>query len=656
MITVPAIRCSAWPNRDALTTGGVEVQPRRSFLRITWYVFTALPLLTVALAASSQVVRAQSNLADFGAGSHERWLELVARARSVEYSSVISRVDAHLAVEPQDVVAAIEKCRFIVGWAEAEDAPIESASADSDKCREALDAAPYTDDPEVRLYLLDELWGDDGIAAGRKLLTPAESWPDLAQARLHEKLAALYEFQEDSQEAGKHAAKAVALNPGSTAVVIAAERLMIVGAKERARTILLDAPPETWAKVRPVRAAEILIDLGEAAAAAKILQAADIGAWDTQSQILLAKALAASGRVDAARKFYANALGADAVGVSLPLQRGAFEFEREFGTAEQAATAYRRLRNQGYDADPYGYYRLSLLLRHPTAPWSWVDLLGPIAMLASIAFCVLLPGVLVVPVHYLSLAKRLAGWAAPPAAFPCWTLRHLWYVLAVLLGTGILATYIWAHPEFESMFSLNTYAAPVVISDTALGTAMLVTTVVSALLCFPPLVGVDLSRLLLGRWTWIKSVSAGIGLLIAARLALAAFSGVETSISPGEIFGTDVARAMRGIYFSYGTAVLYIVAAVAVPVIEEFFFRGVMLNSLSRYMPFLLAAGIQASLFGLFHEDWKLLPFYIAFGFCGAWLYRVSQGLLAPIAMHVANNLVAVTGLVAVARAMNSST
>ena len=80
---------------------------------------------------------------------------------------------------------------------------------------------------------------------------------------------------------------------------------------------------------------------------------------------------------------------------------------------------------------------------------------------------------------------------------------------------------------------------------------------------------------------------------------------------------------------------------------EEVIFRGVVLEGVARHVPFGWANAIQASLFALLHEELLLMPFYLLFGLIAGLLARRTGGLLAPIVLHVLNNAMAVSPLLA---------
>jgi len=96
-----------------------------------------------------------------------------------------------------------------------------------------------------------------------------------------------------------------------------------------------------------------------------------------------------------------------------------------------------------------------------------------------------------------------------------------------------------------------------------------------------------------------------------------------------------------GVFQTLLTFVLFVVLA---PVVEEFTFRALLFTRLSaKYSP-AKAIVISSLMFGLLHFDF--IGAFV-FGLVAATLYAQSRSLLAPIALHSVNNLIAFTAFAA---------
>src|ERR1700689_3687403 len=100
----------------------------------------------------------------------------------------------------------------------------------------------------------------------------------------------------------------------------------------------------------------------------------------------------------------------------------------------------------------------------------------------------------------------------------------------------------------------------------------------------------------------------------------------------------------------FGPMGMIAVVAILVPIIEELMFRGILLQAISKYLPFGVANALQALLFGAAHGSLWLLPFFVAFGTARGCLPRQSRGLLPSMLMHGFNILASCLGLLVLKR------
>lgn len=597
----------------------------------------------------------------FGEGAHEVLARRVGESQSAEYRRVVGEFDAYLKRNPSDDVAAVERCRFMALFAYAEDFTIEGAAEDSEQCQAALEEGPLTDTAAVRLFLWQQEWGDETTQKGEALLADSANWTRGQRAALHEALAGRYRHS-DLLKSGAHALSAVELNPASHQRLWAAEHLTRMGAKRRAVAMIQGTPAEGW-QAWTLRAAVVaLVGMGEAPAALELVQAHEDLQIDGPTRASLSRALFAAGRVDESQRLM-KALLEDtqkAPAFRHALERELYEFHRDHGERADAIAAYRKLRDSGYSADPLGYYRLSLSARYPDAPWAAADFLGVAALLALFGFLALLPLIVVVPLHYWSLARRARGVmpAEPTPASP-WNLGQLWYALATVLLAGSVSLYVFCYPLFESYFAA---ALPQGMSrdgpadERALAHAFVLGEVLCALALLVLLRGTRPRQLLLGQWSVGKSLLAGLAwsfmILFANRMLLAA---TKAGADPGIALGSDTIRAMQGVHALYGAGGLLLTAALLTPVTEELVFRGVFLRAAARHVRFWIAAVVQALVFVALHDQPGAYPLLFLLATGGAWLALRSGGLLAPIALHATNNAVAVLAVMGITRALNAA-
>jgi membrane protease YdiL (CAAX protease family) len=602
-------------------------------------------VLLLCLAAVPAVGQAPIDIErDFAPGTHTRFAERVNKGQTSIYADVLAAYDARLASHPDDVISNIERCRFIETFAYSEDMIIESSGEDLEACREGLRQGPHAGNVDVILYGVENVWGDEKMQEVQALIPQSSSWTAAQQAVLFELLTDKFTWSQP-ELAAQYAMQAVSLNPGSRVLIAAVDRWIQLGAKDKARRLLADAPESTWEKVPRFSGAKLWIDLGDPEAAAALLRGGKDD--ETRGNIMLARVLAETGDIEAAREIYRVAVLENEF-VAYENRVEFFEFERRHGSREQAIAAYDQLRGAGFGADIVSRQRLSLLAAHPGAPWHWQEVWGLMLFLGALFIFALLPIVTIAPVHYRGLARRVGG-LDPDRLAPVWTLRHAWYALGVFWVGGAISLFVF-HPEALEMAFPWTKRTVATVSDIVLGNELLCATMLGLLLVVPLLRGRPVKLLLIGRWSIARSIFAGIGVAIGLKV-LAAIIGF--GIQSMGALGTDTIRAMQGAHQSFGLVAMLLIVAVAVPFLEELIFRGVLLEAFRGYVTFMLATIAQAATFAVIHESWADMPTLFIFGLLAGWLAKRSEGLLAPMAMHAAFNLSSALTIVGVTSMLN---
>ncbi|MUV14386.1 CPBP family glutamic-type intramembrane protease [Noviluteimonas gilva] len=267
----------------------------------------------------------------------------------------------------------------------------------------------------------------------------------------------------------------------------------------------------------------------------------------------------------------------------------------------------------------------------------------PVLLFAVIAMglgLAALPLLLLVPVHYRGVARRLQH-RISQAPLPRVTLWHAWYGAAIALAVPTV---------------LMVFVAPQMLDGggarmgPALLTLMLWTMCVSLLLMLPVL-GVFGRRGLLGdramwRATWKRILAywAVLLVIVFALNALFAVTGVDTSTEQTKMVAA-LAEQAKG---TSGVMLTLCIVALLGPIFEELVFRGLLLNGMARHLDFRWANGIQAFLFACMHTDPPRFVFYFAMGLFGGWLVRRTGSIAPAIALHAINNAWAIGLLIAV--------
>lgn len=203
-------------------------------------------------------------------GSYTAYVAHLDDAGSLVYQQLLDRYNAYLRRVPLDVVALVERCRFM-GAAECSDEYGDCRHwQESDACIEELKHS-HPQDPEVILLALERQWGDEAIEAALLALGErGNRWTDEQTARLHEKLVSLYEANQLHQEVADHAVKAMQLDPSMHLHLEAARAFEELGDRASAISITLNLPmsEDYWEQRSQV---ELLVDLEQFKTAADLL-------------------------------------------------------------------------------------------------------------------------------------------------------------------------------------------------------------------------------------------------------------------------------------------------------------------------------------------------------------------------------------------------
>lgn len=571
-------------------------------------------------------------------GNHTRMLERLNAASESAYADILAWYDEALNGAPYDVVTAVERCRFVRGVAHDEVHPHEAAAAEHERCLEGL-SQRFAGHPEVALFELEQRYGEELIEAGRALAgeQPIGGWTWEHLARLHGMLARAYDGVGKADLAGHHALEALRYDAGADTRLIAARWQIAAGEESRARATLT-SPLATWGEAdwETAQRFALLALAGardEAVAVYRTLRGRQPQQYD---RVTVARSLASLGAIAEAREEFRQ-LGGEHWRAAYGT-RELLLFELQHGTPAEALSAYEKLRDFGFSEDPLLHLRSAVALRDLSLPWQGRDLLGALAAFGTLSMAAFIALLMVVPVHYRGMARRLAG-AQPHPYSGGWQLRHAWLVFFGFGISIVLSSYL------AGGVVLGSGDAPVwalAVEDHAALARMNVVFIALLLLVAAALaLGAPGRRVAwTTNWSLRKATAVGIGLGVALRviLFLALLAGL-LNVEGAREFWNRAHPELVAIRDHFGAATVIVLTVLAAPVIEEFLFRGVLLAAFSRHLAFGAANALQATIFALLHLEPLLIPFLFVLGLVAGTLARRSGGLLAPMLLHGVSNL-----------------
>jgi membrane protease YdiL (CAAX protease family) len=507
----------------------------------------------------------------------------------------------------------VARCRFIENYLDPDYGYPQSVPEDMERCVAVLEA-DYDAAPETKLWRMQRTWGEEERTTGEALLKESESWPDALRRDLLARLSRSYESAENAARAGELALTAVAL--GDTERVGAAVgHLVREGDEERAATLLLESElaADAWQAGSRLRAANRMKD---ASVALREIARHESVAFDLPAEEV-ARARLRAGDAEAA----AAALG-DTVGDRLAALHFDIALERRDFDAALAQIDFT-------DTDHFALQLGRFAMLGSRAP---AMLLKP-TMLAGLAlFCfvlmmlALMPGLLLVPVHYRGLVRRVAG-RLPPPLFDGIGLRHAWAGIAIFLGA-----------QFVMPALLTPQAFGALLGDGDAGEAFLGLVgacIASLVLVFPMMRRLGRRALWGDAGIWKRSFWIPLAWLAIMAVAV----GLHWLSGPADDGSQKLVRdMMESGALRYGAFASFVFIALLTPLLEEWVFRGLLLGGLSRHVSFGWANTLQAATFAVAHGDPARFLFFFAMGLaCGA-LVKRTRSLALAVALHAFNN------------------
>lgn len=569
--------------------------------------------------------------------SHEVHLKQLENSTASQRKRLVGRYDEHLEQHRDDVVAKIERCKFILASAPESDyyADEEKAAPFDLSCNETLaDAHPL--DPAVIVLRASSLWGEELLAYATSQLSNADvDWPPKSRSLVLQRVADLHAANGALNDAARFAIEAQQADPSYDSSTVVARHLAASGLRTRAISALERKLPETKNGQALLEKAQLLLELD----APKAAHAAVIRLRESYPSFFIdplfeGRVLEAIGDAAGARAAYAKQTGQWNQGEVLTRL-----FRLNLATSDKtsAEDSYRALREQGLDADAWGRHRMALSFQHPGSAWKIEDSLGLLSFAALLLGMFLLAGAALFPVHYLGLWRQTRGIPPSPTR---WGLRHAWVVFSVMLVGDVIACYLFAYSELESWFTEGSVAELTQAELANAGVVGFGVTIGGALIWAKRH---DLVRLSPRHWLKWDHLKRGLQSYLVV-LAVSAFAnGMIYLWKAVDAVGLTLSTrsVLEAIFDTHGGPVCFAMVVALVPVAEEFIFRGILLSALRRHLPFWGANLFQAVLFVALHDDMSRAIPLLTLALLAGRLTNRSGSIASATCLHAFNNLVA---------------
>ncbi len=572
----------------------------------------------------------------YGHESHIKFTDEVANSYETTYQGVLSLYDEHLMANPQDALAVAEKCHFIDSYTYAESDLLYFESLDDDltQCEAQIKEFPENH-PERLLYEVDILWGEEAT----------EKYNEIYQAGLGEWTAAqkvrFFQWVENSQRwTGSYDAKiphtAFEETNSSQFALGAAIYEQQSGNPERAIELL--ALQQANNTEDQVKLAQLYSDLGLADQANEALANLEKGEGLAVVELIKLKTSIDPDFVPSTEQMAEVKEG----WLSEENLRDLFEHAIDAEKFKTAQIIYQQWNADDFWQDPFKHHKFNLYQASGQWHWDVQDFYALLTWLAVVVICFLMAFLVIAPVHYRGLYRRVHG-KQPLESLTQWNLKHALFLGTMFSLVGTLLTIIYQYDGFYSLFFMD---VEVPFSDESGLNAKLyfldaLIMVVMSLLIFKH--GKALFKIKPKQFMKAMMVAVSVFVLfkviIVAGMFVVKLSTLSAAYDQVQLTITDISE-------NYGVLTTFLTIAFLTPVIEEYLFRGVLLNSFTKHISFGWANTIQAGVFSLIHDNPDHYVHHFLFGLIVGYFVKTQKHIYGAIMFHMINNALAVSVLV----------
>ena len=591
---------------------------------------------------------AAAQIYDIESLDHKKMITELNQSQEHFYYVILERYQQHLTDHPDDISILIELCEYVQNavYDEYEDNPNQVYF---DSCSASL-LERYPNNPEVLLYHLRITCGDERTEILDQSLASVEDgidqWSDENLGILYSGLAEDNYDDLDYDQALFYMEEACN-NDDQYKVSLNYARILIELEKnDEAITVINDGVDSAKGAWDISQRADLLLLLEEYSAALELYELINIIDSSYTNNKELAETMEGIGEFEKARKLRVadTSYYWDKKGSALRL----LQHDIKFQPGDSCIKSYNGYREHGYSSDPMALYRLRLFFSHPFLAWKFRDLLGLLTLLLVLTLLILMPSIWILPVYFIGHKWKYIRHVSPEKLD--WGLKSFWWVSAGYLLASFAA--LLMEPNYLNSF-INWSDSDYLLTPEELGFSTMVFILAYAAFGLSTIYGVSLNNWHPRHWTIGKCITRGIGWFIIFKFlsgfyAIAVNAVDHVSLDDFSV-NLDLFLSSRedieAILTTYGKGVAFLVITLLVPIYEEVIFRGVILGSCSRYLPFKWANILQAGLFAAIHQDLVLFPVFFLFAILTGILAKRSGSLLGGIVFHVINNFLALVAL-----------
>ncbi|RMA64255.1 CPBP family glutamic-type intramembrane protease [Ulvibacter antarcticus] len=581
--------------------------------------------------------------------SNEAFVTLLSNSKDLKYDEILASYDAFLKSNLDNIEVQVYRCKFIGSayYDTYEDYDLNYEKTEA--CQNTL-FDNYPKHPDVILYKLETLWGDEkGVYLDEILdefYKETTSWNDKQEAELFESAAYQYE-ENDDNKAISYAEKALLKNDSLDLSVMLARAYIREGKKEEAKTQLLSTlefDSEAWVLSQK---GELLIELDETDTALEIFDRVEKKDSSYVNNESLYKIFLKNGDPEYARSFLLKDT-LNEYNKSANLQ-ALLKHDMDHSNGETALAVYRKLQEESYFDDFFGIKRFEIFLKAPFQGWSINEISHIPLLLLLFLVLLVLPYIWVLPVYALGKFFRSKRFTIKTDLPNLWGLKHFWLISFVYLLAQVLLVLVYYYADYMNYFFDVTYSYLDEISnetDILTANSIIFFTCSTFVLTLLFLNKKRLHYIFNSKISIIRMLVLSWGFVILNGIILRILgSFIDLTDVVYYITSLDIEEEISVLIAQRGFILTAILVAGLVPFYEEIIFRGIILSSTEKHIGFVKANIFQAALFATVHFNLGLFIFYFIFGLITGYTAKRTNGLLTGIIFHAVNNFLVVWAL-----------
>ncbi len=570
----------------------------------------------------------------FGYESHEVFVSEVSESYENTYQGVLSQYDEHILNNPDDVLALTEKCQFIDSYTYAESDLLyfESLSDDLSECEAQIETYPENH-PERLLYDISQLWGEEATEKYDQIYNSGiNDWTHQQKVRLFESIessqkwtdaydsdiphtayietnepqfalgAAIYEFESGNPD------KALELLEYQQATVIfdqmkLANLYVDLGLQDKAKEVLANIESDSGVDDVEIIKLKSSIDDEYSPTIGQIIEIKE--AWNGEANL---------------QELYGHSI--------------------EIENFQLAKIIYQTWTSDDIWQDPFKHHKFKLYKASGQWNTDILDLYAVLIWIAVVVICFLIAFIIIAPVHYRGLYRRVHD-KKSLESLTNWNLKHALFLATMFSLVGTVLTIIYQYDAFYSWFFMDEELP--LSSENGLNSKIYFFDAIIMLVMSLFIFKHGKSLFKVSASGFIKSLMITIGVFVIFKFVIVAGMFAMKLSTLSAAFNI-VQLTITDIYSNYGALATFVTIAFLTPLIEEYLFRGVLLNSFTKHISFGWANTIQAGIFSLIHESHYIHHFI--FGLIVGYFVKTQKHLYGAIMFHMINNALAVSVLV----------